>query len=522
MLNISVSRHLIGLVAGISLAGAASCSPTRSNEGHCAVREGDAFCADKYGDERRFCARGTSECELDAEDGCVAARPVDDACYSPCGGGTSIEEDADCEGIAETGTDATTLTTSMSDTTPTDTTEDPTVSSMSASSTETESETEVTSETDPTTGPVGCMSSEECTDAANPVCVDEVCSPCTAATDGDAACEEKNAGAPACRDDGECVQCTPSNPSACGDVTPICGEASACVGCTEHEQCAAGACELDTGACFDEGCTVEVNPGDDIEEEALDGCVLHIHAGAYAQSVTLSGVKVALLGAGDGDAIIGGELGNSTPSLRVLAGATVYVEGLLINGNDGGGLGVEVNDALVWMDRTQVVANTGGGIALSNGADAAVRNCFVGGNVINDVAALDIDGATADILYSTLIAADQFGDGAALRCVANEAPSIRNSVLAMIGAPSEIQCASANITYSASETLQPGTGNVMLPSVMPAWFDSLTDDFHLDMPPAAIATAAEWQAGDPAVDIDGEPRPDVVGTVDVAGADVPQ
>jgi hypothetical protein len=38
--------------------------------------------------------------------------------------------------------------------------------------------------------------------------------------------------------------------------------------------------------------------------------------------------------------------------------------------------------------------------------------------------------------------------------------------------------------------------------------------------PVEIHTAAEWNTGDPATDIDGDPRPDVAGTADVAGADL--
>jgi hypothetical protein len=52
-----------------------------------------------------------------------------------------------------------------------------------------------------------------------------MCVPCGDATDPDGACEDKDASAPACRDDGQCVQCTGTNASACGDVTPVCGEA---------------------------------------------------------------------------------------------------------------------------------------------------------------------------------------------------------------------------------------------------------------------------------------------------------
>jgi len=430
---------------------------------------------------------------------------------------TSESEDGTAdssEGIADTGTDSATLTSSMSDTTPTVTTDDPTLTT-SVSSSETESETEVTSETDPTTGPTGCVTSLECTDPGSPVCVDEVCSPCGDAADGDAACEAKDPDAPACRGDGECVQCTPANPSSCEDVTPICdGGSSSCVGCTEHEQCAAGACLLDTGACFDEGCEVQINPGDDIENEAMDGCVLHIHAGAYAQSVTVSGGTVALLAAGDGDATLAGETANGSTSLTVTNGATVYVEGLLINGNDAGGIGVEVDNAFVWMDRTQVGANTGGGIALSNGANAHVRNCFVGGS-INNLAALDVTGSTIDLRYSTL--GGGFGaTAAALRCDAGSTVNVRNSLLVAETNAPEVACVTDSFDNNATEA--------ELEEMNTNWFVGWAEgDFSLNVAnaPAEILTTAVWNTEDPLVDIDDEPRPNVDGTADVAGADVP-
>lgn len=520
----------LGLGFGLTFTLSGACVQTRLAD-HCANLDGDADCARRYPDgDRPYCVLGS--CEMENLDGCYAARPTDDACYSPCGEDKSLEEDPDCEGVAETGTSG--PTTSVTMTEPTATTDDPTLTtSMSASETETaSSETEVTSETESTTGPTGCVSSIECTDPGSPVCVDEVCSPCNAAADGDAACEAKDPTAPACRDDGECVQCTSANVGACGDVTPVCDDgSSSCVGCTYHEQCAAGACRIATGACFDEAEVYDVGEGQTYEtiDEAVTAqgegaqVVLVLHAGAsFDEVLTLSGAGTAYAFVStDVPAPQWVNTSGFGATLRVEDDAEAYVQNVRLTANTATDSAAVVADgARVYLDRASVVNNDGGGIALVGGAYGRVRNCFVGGNV-PDVVAFGIDGSSADLLYSTLVAADQFGDGAALSCAADEAPIVRNSVLAMIGAPSEIQCDSANVTYSASETLQNGTGNVMLPSVMPAWFESLTDDFHLDMPPAAIATAAQWQTGDPLVDIDGEPRPNVDDATDIAGADVP-
>jgi len=57
----------------------------------------------------------------------------------------------------------------------------------------------------------------------------------------------------------------------------------------------------------------------------------------------------------------------------------------------------------------------------------------------------------------------------------------------------------------------------------PDWFVDVGNfDSHLTgVAPPSLLTTAQWQAGDPTVDIDGDPRPDMNGADDVAGADVP-
>jgi hypothetical protein len=292
---------------------------------------------------------------------------------------------------------------------------------------------------------------------------------------------------------------------------------------------------MDTGACFGD-CVREVDGDggaefDTIGEAISEGCVVIVHEldgmATYQESLELDGVSVALLAA-DGEAPRLQGLGGN-PALSVIGGANVFVDGLTFSGS--GAAGVAVTGASVWLDRSRVVGNTGGGIELTSGAYGQVRNCFVGGNV-NDVVALSVDGANADVLYSTLIAAS-FGSGAALRCAGNEAPTVRNSIVVMQGADDEIQCASADVTYSATESNTPGTGNVTLDDVMPGWFTNLTGDFHLTgTAPIEIQSAAQWRtadpaadpprlANDPATDIDGDLRPTVDGTADVAGADIP-
>jgi len=87
-----------------TVVGSSSCDEpwTIPRAGHCAQQSGDEWCAAQYPDgSRSFCRRGycddqAGEQDPVARDGCVAARPADDACYSPCGGGATVREDARC------------------------------------------------------------------------------------------------------------------------------------------------------------------------------------------------------------------------------------------------------------------------------------------------------------------------------------------------------------------------------------------------------------------------------------------
>lgn len=71
------------------------------NDQHCAQQSGDAWCTALYPDASRpFCLRGRCESPDPRDphpfDGCISERPNDDACYSPCGGTSSLLEDSSC------------------------------------------------------------------------------------------------------------------------------------------------------------------------------------------------------------------------------------------------------------------------------------------------------------------------------------------------------------------------------------------------------------------------------------------
>ena len=67
-------------------------------------------------------------------------------------------------------------------------------------------------------------------------------------------------------------------------------------------------------------------------------------------------------------------------------------------------------------------------------------------------------------------------------------------------------------------------GDMEMASGWAIWFDNaIVGNFHLSGPGQDVFTLgqAQWQDGDPAVDIDGDPRPKGGGAPDRPGADVP-
>jgi len=509
--------------AGLVLGVLAACVNSTTTENHCANQDGDAFCLREH-DDRPYCGRGS--CYGDVADGCLAMRPEDDACYSPCGGGLSLDEDPDCEGVADASSDDGPTTQPTDATEPT--TDDPTTQGSMTNT----GETETATDTESSTGPSGCTTSAECIDPANPICEDMECVPCTSASDGDTACADKDANAPACRDDGECVQCTSLNAAACEDTTPICdGPSSSCVGCTYHEQCEASACRIATGACFDTAEVYDVGAAqtyatiNDAHDDLGDGAqvVLLLHEGAsFDEMLDLTGANTAYAFlAADGGAPQWVNTNVDAPTLRVTGTAEAYVQDvrMTLNGSD---VGIEVNGASAYLDRALLNQNTGGGLLLSNGADAHVRNCFVGGEA--DLFAVNAAaGTTLDILYSTIGGAT--GDASALQCGAADV-TVRNSIVVSRGGDEfDIMCV-VDMTYSVTENPYAGTGNENIGDLtsgnQDVWFtDYGAGEFFLNAPPAPILTAAQWQTGDPATDIESDARPDVDGTADVAGADIP-
>lgn len=235
-----------------------------------------------------------------------------------------------------------------------------------------------------------------------------------------------------------------------------------------------------------------------------------------AGGLTIDAGKTIAIVAVDGEAprVQGG----GGPGVRVQGNeTTVYIEGVAFRGGDQHG--VRVDGGTAWLDRSAVVANDGGGILVENGGDATVRNCFVGGAGEFNTNAFEVAGGSATILYSTLVGPLVGPPDDALACAAGTSVTVRNSVLTSGVDDAEVNCPGVAVTYSATQTAIKGEGNVMLPAFDSGWFADSTDDFHLSGNPPPVSEVAQWQDGDPRVDIDGDARPGTDGAADYAGAD---
>jgi hypothetical protein len=497
------------VVMGMSMG--MGCMVVLPDPNHCANLDGNETCAERYPGELTFC----TACTFTSNgDGCVAERPEDDACYSPCGGETRFEDDATCLAGVSSSTGEEESTTTGEETIGTET-----GSGSSESS---------------TTGPMPCVGNEDCPDAVAPFCepVSGECVACDGTDDPDGACAGVDPGLPLCFG-GACVACTPENPLVCDEQLLLCdGESNTCVPCVEHAECESGACELAVGRCFAPEVVVHVDGdgGQDFMNVAMavgsidNGMrgVIVVHAidGAapYTGAVLIDGGKaIALLAAAGEAPILQGTGGN--PGVQVEGvGTILYIDGLGVVGNTMG-LGLRVNGALAWVDRSRIVQNSGGGIVAEGGAELTLRNCFVGGSV-NNIPALAVNGATATMVYVTVGAG--FGTATALACDAVATVDARNSLFVSEDAGGdEVQCTNATIEHSAAE-LDLGGTNTALGDMATTWFLGYgTGDFHLATAPVTIGTSAQWESGDPSTDIDGQPRPAVDGATDYAGADVP-
>jgi len=495
-----------------------ACLVTRTspNADHCARADGDATCAERYGEARPHCTLPYTSEDIpctpdDGEEtyGCVVERPQLDACYVPCGGDMDVTQDDSC---------------------------------LEGSETETETTGTETSETETSeTGPEPCEGPEDCESAEAPFCDDlsGECVGCEGVMDPDGACAELDAGVPLCVENA-CVQCTGEQDAACGDLTPICDvETNTCIGCSGHDECPESACNIAEGNCFDPASVVHVDgttpcaDGDGTEQDpycdlgealiAVPGeslIVLHpmlSNPFSYVEANTISSI-VAIFGA-NGEVMPTVQGAGSIAALTVPGSGQLFLAGIQLSGAQLEAPGIRVNGQ-AWIEKSRIVNNSGGGIVVDNGGSLFLENSFVGGNVDDVDAILVVDGS-AQINYSTLAGGGDLEETAsALSCTPGSSVSVRNSILVAVSAGPELVCDDATVTDSA---LEGSLGdNLELGELVPGWFASYAlGDFSLvgGMYPPAIEMAATWLDGDPATDIEGDARPTTDGMPDFAGAD---
>jgi hypothetical protein len=367
------------------------------------------------------------------------------------------------------------------------------------------------------------------------------CVACSSTPDPDGACASLNPDAPLCVAD-QCVQCRADDTTVCTGTVPVCDlESNTCVGCTAHDQCPASACHFDEGSCLPEdrvwlvdgdagGCAAATGSGaapfctiaDALAQigQASRGTIRIAAASEpYTEAITIDGNRiVALLAAVDDEPPVLDASG--APTLTV-DGATAFAQRLQWRSN-AQDPALVLDDAVVWIDRSEIVQNQGGGIDASNASVLHLRTSIIGagGTGLADRQALCVDGATIDVIAST-IAGNDGSSTASIRCLGGGGGSVRSSIVVGLDPPS-ISCLGLQADDSVLDTAGvDGEGNMVLGAFNPGWFvDAAGGDFHL-VAGTLFEDAGVWHDGDPPIDLDGDARPARDGALDVAGADVP-
>jgi hypothetical protein len=487
----------LGLLVGLGLG--ASC--WRPADGHCGNLEGDQTCAERGGG--RYC----DSCQADG-DGCTDVAPSE-GCHFAGSPGTSTS------GLESTSSEVST-------------------SPMPADSS-------TGSSSSATTGPIGCASDEDCPDPTTPFCAPSgACVACDGAPDPDAACAGLDPGLPYCDQGvcvaciaaacpaetpvchaGACVQCTHELQEACSAASMGCDDATnTCVPCTEHAQCAGGAaCNLFTNECLPASVVLHVGEGQPfatLEAARLSvvkepAATIVVHEGTYLETLSVSTDTVVAFLADANAEVVWTTIEN--PQLNVTAG-TVLLDGIdFVGGSTGWTL--LVDQARAWVDRARIAPAALGVRVNGPLGDLRLHNCMIG--TTDQFGVRVLNGASAQILYGTLVRTGNAG-GAAMDCpMAGSSVELRNSIVLAMGgvAGSELACPEAVELDNAREA--------QVGELDPTWFVDLpNDDLHLsDLGAATFADIGAWQTGDPRVDIDGDPRPAMEGAPDYPGGDVP-
>jgi len=273
---------------------------------------------------------------------------------------------------------------------------------------------------------VGCKGHADCSEEA-PLCVGATCIRCTAPEAMAVACSDRNANTPACRADGQCVQCTEEAAAACVLSTPVCGADNSCRGCTGDSECTGKGPEVcmdhDDGRCATEAETVEVQNAD------LQSAIDEVTNNSSKNVVTFEGITGSATFNGPGTLVLVGKGDKATtfikdftmvaplpPALRFVGG-TVYARGFTVTESKGGilidGAGFDLRDLDVSGNSVGTFgAALFGGILINDpGTPARLRELQIRLNSQTGLlcaSAIDID--------DSVLAADNFGGDIDVRC----------------------------------------------------------------------------------------------------------
>ncbi|MEM6996145.1 MAG: hypothetical protein AAF721_36900 [Myxococcota bacterium] len=375
-------------------------------------------------------------------------------------------------------------------------------------------------ESSSTGGPTPCTDAGDCSDGL--LCIDDSCQPCSAAADPDGECEARSGDAPVCdADAGLCVACVAET---CDGMTPVCDPAVGCAACTVHADCPDSACHLmgpEQGGCFDVADVEEVSDITELEAALTIGAGSQLVINLTAETFTVGGTfsvngEVAILGqpgtvitggatnlfafGGDGQYLYVADVAVDTGPFRAFncSGAGgLWLDDTVV---DGYALGV-YSGCETHLRRGRYVStdDTGAAVEMLAGGELFAENVAFGpgGEV-----PIRLTDATADLRYVTIA-----GNALSLICMGGASGTIRNSILVSpTGGSITPGCQLSFVDNAVDGGFGFGDDVGVYD---PAWFVSpAVGDFHLT--PAGQATfggIADWDDGDPLLDVDGDPRP---------------
>lgn len=226
----------------------AGCRVREQNDAHCGFQGGDAYC-EQVNADRPFCVADEPRCHigdgLGVRSGCVSPivfEQLDPSCHWQCGSLPGLT----CE-RSESGSTSSALP---------ETTSNDAHASLGGVS-------EAGNDSSMTTDAPGCADHEGCVEAQAPICEDEICRPCSTASE----CLEKDPGTTQCID-GECLppDCTIGTNEGCGAERPVCDAGTlTCRACEVDDECGERGLCVPTvvrglgGYCFYDGVYVDPN-----------------------------------------------------------------------------------------------------------------------------------------------------------------------------------------------------------------------------------------------------------------------